>query len=150
MSIAFRQIQCDTPDHATMLDLRARILRRPIGLTITPEEIAHDKGDYLLGGFDGDRIVACLILQKCDGGWVKMRQVAVDEDFQGRGIGAQMLAAADAVLRGWGGVRLYCHARETARAFYLRNGWSVTGDSFDENGIPHCRMEFILDKAVSA
>ena len=102
MPLAFRQIACDTPAHAAMLALRERILRKPIGLTVTAEEIARDKGDYLLGGFDGDDIVCCLILQKSDDGWVKMRQVAVDNTRQGQGIGAQMLAAANDVLRGWG------------------------------------------------
>lgn len=147
MPLAFRQIACDTPAHAAMLALRERILRKPIGLTVTAEEIARDKGDYLLGGFDGDDIVCCLILQKSDDGWVKMRQVAVDNTRQGQGIGAQMLAAANDVLHGWGVRKVYCHARETARNFYLQNGWAVTSDTFDENGIPHCRMEFTLDRA---
>lgn len=147
MPLAFRQIAVDTPDHAAMLALRERILRKPIGLSVTLEEIARDSGDYLLGGFEGDNIVCCLILQKCDGGWIKMRQVAVDNGRQGQGIGAQMLRAALDVLHGWGTANVYCHARETARDFYLQNGWVVTSDTFDENGIPHCRMEFTLDKA---
>lgn len=150
MPLTFRQIECDTEDHAAMLDLRERILRRPIGLVVTPAEIARDKGDYLLGCFDGAALAGCLILQKDADGWVKMRQVAVDENRQGQGIGAQMLVAAEAVVRGWGYAKMYCHARETARAFYAQNNWTVTSDMFDENGIPHCRMEYCIKEAVSA
>jgi len=150
MSFSFRQIICDTADHTAMLDLRERILRRPIGLVITPAEIARDSGDYLLGCFDGAALAGCLILQKDSDGWVKMRQVAVDENRQGQGIGARMLAAAEDIVRGWGYAQIYCHARETARAFYLQNGWVVTSDIFDENGIPQCRMEYKISKAATA
>jgi len=150
MSFSFRQITCGTPDHAEMLDLRERILRRPIGLTVTAQEIARDQGDYLLGCFEGDTLAGCLILQKDADGWVKMRQVAVDENRQGQGIGARMLAAAQQIVQDWGYGQLYCHARETARAFYLQNGWAVTSDIFDENGIPHCRMEYKISKAATA
>lgn len=150
MSFTFRQIVCATPDHTAMLDLRERILRRPIGLTVTPEEIGRDQGDFLLGCFEGDTLAGCLILQKDTDGWVKMRQVAVDENRQGQGIGARMLAAAQEIVHGWGCAQMYCHARETARAFYLQNGWVVTGGTFDENGIPHCRMEYKISKAATA
>jgi predicted GNAT family N-acyltransferase len=150
MVLTSRQIACDTEEHTAMLDLRERILRRPIGLVVTPAEIACDRRDYLLGCFDGAVLAGCLILQKDADGWVKMRQVAVDEKRQGRGIGAQMLDAAEAIVRSWKYAKIYCHARETARSFYAQNNWVVVGDTFDENGIPHCRMEYFIKEAASA
>ncbi len=149
MSLSCRKIDCDSPAHAAMVDLRDRILRKPIGLHVTPEEIARDLGDYLLGCYDGDTLVGCLILHKDAHGGVKMRQVAVDNTRQGQGIGAFMLHAAQDIVRGWGFGAMYCHARETARAFYAQNGWVVTSDTFDENGIPHCRMERALEQTAA-
>jgi len=139
-----RQIIIDTTEYAAMLDLRERILRKPLGLTLTEAEKRMDRDDYLLGAFDGDRIMGCLILQKKDDGSVKMRQVAVCETVQGRGIGRRMLHAAYDVLRDWGATRLYCHARGTAADFYRRNGWAAIGDMFLEQNIPHCRMEITV------
>ncbi len=149
MTLTCRKIDCDTPAHAAMVDLRDRILRKPIGLRVTPEEIARDMDDYLLGCYDGDALVGCLILQKGADGRVKMRQVAVDNTRQGQGIGAFMLKAAQDIVLGWGFGAMYCHARETARAFYTQNGWVVTSDTFDENGIPHCRMERALEQTAA-
>jgi predicted GNAT family N-acyltransferase len=150
MSLICRQIKCDTPEYAAMLDLRDRILRRPIGRTLTPQETLRDKDDYLLGCFDGDELVGCLILQRDGDSRVKMRQVAVDDTRQGQGIGAFMLATAMDVARGMGVSGMYCHARETARDFYARYGWIVTSDTFDENGIPHCRMERAVEQTTAA
>lgn len=137
----FRQIKCDTADYAAMLDLRERILRKPLGLVVTDAEKQQDTQDYLLGAFDGDTIQGCLILQKQTDGSVKMRQVAVDEGLQGQGIGGKMLHAAYAVLQGWGVTKLYCHARGTAVDFYRRHGWVVSSDEFLEQNIPHFRMD---------
>src|SRR5690606_30446203 len=110
-------------------------------LVVTDAEKQQDAQDYLLGAFDGNVLKGCLILQKQLDGSVKMRQVAVDENTQGQGIGGKMLQAAYAVLQVWEANNLYCHARSTAVDFYLRNGWTVTGDEFLEQNIPHCRME---------
>ena len=149
-----RQIMTDTAAYAAMLDLRERILRKPLGLVVTDAEKQMDADDYLLGAFDGDTILGCLILQKKDDGSVKMRQVAVCETAQGRGIGRTLLQAAYGVLRGWGVTKLYCHARSTAVDFYRQNGWVVTGDAFLEQNIPHCRMDIAVpaekDNAASA
>lgn len=136
-----REITYDTADYAAMLDLRERILRKPLGLVVTDAEKQQDTQDYLLGAFDGGVIKGCLILQKQPDSSVKMRQVAVDENTQGQGVGGQMLQAAYGVLQGWGITNLYCHARSTAVDFYTRHGWTVTGDAFLEQNIPHCRME---------
>lgn len=133
-----------------MLDLRDRILRRPLGRTLTPQETLRDKDDYLLGCFDGADLAGCLILQRESDKRIKMRQVAVDDARQGQGIGAFMLAAAMDVARGMGATDMFCHARETARPFYARHGWIVTSDIFDENGIPHCRMERAVEPTTAA
>lgn len=144
----------DTAEYAAMLDLRERILRKPLGLALTDAEKQMDLEDYLLGAFDGDQILGCLILQKKDDGSVKMRQVAVSETAQGRGIGRKMLQAAYDVLRDWRVSRLYCHARGTAVDFYRQNGWTITGDTFLEQNIPHFRMDIAVpaekDSAVPA
>lgn len=134
----------DTAEYAAMLELRERILRKPLGLTVTEAEKQMDLGDYLLGAFEGDKIKGCLILQKKEDGSVKMRQVAVCETAQGRGIGRAMLHAAYDVLRGWGVTKLYCHARGTAVDFYRQNGWAVTSETFLEQNIPHCRMDIAV------
>jgi GNAT superfamily N-acetyltransferase len=122
------------------VELRRRVLRLPLGLDFTPEELLAEAGDH------------CLVVL-CDGGLagtlslveklpeVKMRQVAVEPDLQGKGIGRKLVAFAEDFARSLGAERMTLHARETAVPFYLAQGYSVVGDRFDEVGIPHFRME---------
>lgn len=131
-----------------MIDLRDRVLRRPIGKVMTAAESAQDGDNYLLGIFDGAALIGCLILQKDPDNWLRLRQVAVEPDRQGQGIGAIMLQSAHHTARDWGYAKMFCHARETARAFYARHGWTVVGEHFDEHGIAHCRMEYALNEYV--
>lgn len=145
-----RQIICGGDGYADMLALREKILRRPLGLTVTKADMLPDQTDYLLGCFNTDVLVGCLILQKHPDGWVKMRQVAVDDTVQGQGVGDKMLQQAYGIVRSWELRKIFCHARETARGFYLKSGWRVVGDTFDENNIPHCRMEFLLREEAAA
>lgn len=149
MALSCRKIEFDSPVHAVMVDLRERVLRRPLGMQITQEEIARDADNFLLGCYDGEILVGCLILQREEGGWVRLRQVAVDEVRQGQGIGRFMLREAQNIAREWGTEKIYCHARENARRFYERGGWAVVGDTFSEVGIPHCRMEYTLEQTAA-
>lgn len=141
MSLTVKEITFGTPEHEQMLDLRNRVLRIPIGLQISKEEIDADKNDYLIGAFDGNFLAGCLVLKKLDLDWVKIRQVAVDPDVQSRGTGAALLQASYDVARAWGYKKICCHAREPAIRFYLKNNWVEVGEMFDEQGIPHRRME---------
>lgn len=136
-----REIPFEGPGYAEMLELRNRILRRPLGLELGEDERQRDAAAFLLGCYDGGKLVGCLLLEKSNQEWVKMRQVAVSEDMQGRGVGAQLLEGAYDVARKWGYENMYCHARMTASDFYLKHGWLPVGDEFDEQGIPHKRME---------
>jgi predicted GNAT family N-acyltransferase len=35
---------------------------------------------------------------------------------------------------------MYCHARDSAVNFYLKNGYTGIGNYFNEDGIPHLKM----------
>jgi predicted GNAT family N-acyltransferase len=37
-------------------------------------------------------------------------------------------------------ISIYCHARDSAVKFYIKNGYEGVGDYFDEDGIPHLKM----------
>lgn len=68
----------------------------------------------------------------------RLRGMAVDQPWRGRGIGRELWQAA-AELLSERGVRLcWANARDTALAFYVRLGWRVVGEGFEgEQGLPH-------------
>lgn len=136
------EIDFGTPEYDEALRLRYEVLRRPLGLDYTPEQLAAEYSDHHLVacGEDG-AIVGYLNLTPLDDENVKMRQVAVAPDRQGQGIGKALVEASEALAQRLGFRRIVLHARETAVPFYLCAGYTVTGDRFEEVTIPHFKME---------
>ena len=67
--------------------------------------------------------------------------MAVQNNLQGKGIGASMMNFAENVARDAGYKKIRMHARKTAIGFYEKLGYSVIGNEFLEVSIPHYVME---------
>ena len=67
--------------------------------------------------------------------------MAVQNNLQGKGIGAAMLNFAENVARDMGYKNVMMHARLTAIGFYKKLGYSITSNEFFELSIPHFIME---------
>ena len=128
-------------EYKKALELRYRVLRKPLGLQFTAAELSKDVKDIHLGILMGDEIIACLILLVSENKKIKMRQVAVDENFQGKGWGKKLSLAAEEIAKQLGCNCIFCHARKPAVSFYEKLGYKITGDEFTEVGIPHYAME---------
>ena len=135
--MTLREIHPGAPDYEAALRLREKVLRAPLGLSFTDTELADESNCFHLGGFDGGRLIAILLLKHVDVSTAKMRQVAVAPDVQGSGIGSELVAYAESFARERGYARMVAHARCTATGFYLRNGYSTSGGQFIETTIPH-------------
>jgi len=123
-----------------MVELRMDILRRPLGLSFRPEDLAREGDDILLGAFDEERLLACCILTREDADTCRLRQMAVVNSLQGRGLGASLLYFAENVARDRGFRELVMHARMTAVGFYEKQGYRTSGQAFEEVTIPHLLM----------
>ena len=139
--MGLKQIDHGTKEYLQMVKLRNEILRQPLGLTFTPEELTKEKEDILIGAFDEDQMLACCMLTKEDKNSLRLRQMAVQNNLQGKGIGASMMNFAEILARDKGFKKLIMHARETAVGFYEKLGYKVVGDKFTEVTIPHYVME---------
>lgn len=135
-----RIIEYGSCDYQEMVQLRDRILRRPLGLTFPAEYLRQEINDVLIGCFDNGRILGCCILTPLNDVTVQLRQMAVDNGLQGKGTGSRILAFAEAQARSNGFAELMMHARKEAAPFYTRNGYDVRGDEFEEVGIAHYEM----------
>jgi predicted GNAT family N-acyltransferase len=155
MSLSIRQIQFGTSEYAAELALRERVLREPLGLTFSEADLVPDKTDFHFAAFSngggagssGD-LVGCLILSPREAGEIKMRQVAISPECQGRGVGRKLVEASEAFAREKGFQKMKLNARETAVPFYLSLGYELIGEPFTEVGIPHRLMQKSLLLAV--
>jgi N-acetylglutamate synthase-like GNAT family acetyltransferase len=142
--MALKIIDHGTKEYLQMVKLRNEMLRKPLGLKFDDEELAEEKKDVLMGAFEDDRILGCCLLTKVDETTVRLRQMAVPNSMQGKGIGKALMIFAENIARDLGYKTLIMHARKTAIGFYERLGYSTKGNEFVEVTLPHFVMEKTL------
>lgn len=154
--IRIRRVDRSHPLYPQSVDLRARVLLDPIGLSLEGfarlfpgfEErfehfvafVEHPKGPRVVG-------VVCLLPNFPVTGEAKLMQMAVDPQRQREGIGRKLVVELEKRAFGEMGIRrLFCHAREDAAPFYAQLGWEIEGEPFDEAGIRHFKMTLEADR----
>jgi predicted GNAT family N-acyltransferase len=139
--MALKQIDYGTPEYEQMLRLRYDLLRKPLGLSFDPKELEKEKDDVLMGAFEDDRLLGCCLLTQMDAKTVRLRQMAVPNNLQGKGIGRALMIFAENIARDMGYETLMMHARITATGFYEKMGYVKNDGQFIEVTIPHVVME---------
>ena len=144
LGMPLRIIEHGSTDYGQMIGLREEILRKPLGLAFSPEELAAERDDIPIAAFEEERLVACCLLTTKDKTTIKLRQMAVHQDVQGKGLGRALILFAEAVARDHGYRKLSMHARKTAAGFYEKMGYAICSPEFEEVTIPHYVMEKTL------
>jgi N-acetylglutamate synthase-like GNAT family acetyltransferase len=139
--MAIKQIDYGSPEYESMLRLRYELLRKPLGLSFDPKELEKEKEDVLIGAFDEDRMLGCCLLTPTDPKTVRLRQMAVSNNLQGKGIGRALMIFAENIARDMGFNTLMMHSRATATGFYEKMGYVKKDGQFIEITIPHVIME---------
>ncbi|RYG71739.1 GNAT family N-acetyltransferase [bacterium] len=134
-----RLVAHGSPEYDALVDLRRRVLRLPIGLDFSPEELAAERDQLHIGVFADGVVAACATLVPGEGTG-KVRQVAVEPHHQGHGLGTFVMEWAETKARGLGLGTIAVHARGAAVPFYERLGYRTEGAEFTEVGLPHRRM----------
>ena len=151
------RIDREHPLYEQALDLRERVLLRPLGLDI--ETFLESYGEQeansrqivaVIDHPSGERVVGVVLLMPDSPakGVGKLSQMAVDPQLQNEGYGRLLVAEVEKMAVGELGLtELYCHAQAPAVGFYKKMGWSIEGDMFMEAGIEHYKMVFRPDPA---
>jgi len=142
--MSLKIIDHDSREYYQMVKLRLDMLRKPLGLNFDKEELEKEKDDILMGAFEDDRILGCCLLTRIDEKSIRLRQMAVPNNLQGRGIGRALMIFAENIARDMGYKSLIMHARTTAVGFYEKLGYSTDGNEFEEVTIPH----YVMEKAL--
>ena len=139
--MGLKQIDHGSNEYKQMIALRYSILREPLGLNFTPEELEKEKDHILIAAFEEEDMLGCCMLKKIDNQTLQLRQMAVKNNLQGKGIGASIMSFAENISRDRGYRFIIMHARDTAIGFYEKFGYKVKGDPFIEINLPHHIME---------
>jgi N-acetylglutamate synthase-like GNAT family acetyltransferase len=136
------EIEFGTPLYDSSVQLRDLILRKPLNLEFTAEQLAAEYDSFHFAYMDEQfEMLGCLVMKPVDKDTVKMRQVAVLDEYQNKGIGTSLVFYVEKWARERGFTRIILHARDAAIPFYDRLNYSKKGKPFTEVGIQHIYME---------
>jgi predicted GNAT family N-acyltransferase len=139
--LLIHSIQFGTPEYDEAVRLRYEVLRRPLGLEFSTDELAAEYAHIHLAAYDArTQLLGYLCLVPLAEGHLKMRQVAVAPTAQRLGVGTRLVEYAEQWATDHAYRLMVLHARDLAVPFYLRLGYEVYGESFEEVGIPHRAM----------
>lgn len=136
------EFQFATPEYDESIKLRYDILRKPLKLEFSPEDLALEFDSFHIACYEkySGEMVACLILKPIDSKKLKMRQVAVSEKYQSKGVGSFLVKWSEEFALENGYQKIELHARDTAISFYKKAGYESSGPTFKEVGIEHIFM----------
>ena len=123
-------------------NLRFEVLRKPWG---QPENSVRDEWEnqslHVLVIEDNGRAIATGRLQYNQDGEAQVRSMAVIEEFQGKGIGTEVLRFLEKTAIEKKIPKIILDARDLAVDFYKKNGYEVEGNSYTLfDVIQHFRM----------
>lgn len=147
ISLEFKEILYGTSEYELSLELRDDVLRKPLGRSIKDDDLSVDRESYHLGVFIKEELIASLVLTKVNDQQLKMRQVAVKENFQGKKVGKQLVEFAEDFAKILRFNEIILNSRKTAISFYEKQGYQGVGEEFLEVSIPHLKMLKSLKKS---
>lgn len=139
--MALKIIDHGTAEYQQMVKLRDEILRKPLGLSFTPEELEKEKNNLHIAAYEDEQMLGCCMLVEEPPETIRLRQMAVINDLQGKGIGRALMQFAENLARDRGYKKITMHARKNALGFYEKMGYKKIGKEFNEITIAHYVME---------
>jgi ribosomal protein S18 acetylase RimI-like enzyme len=134
-------IDYGSKEYKQMVDLRTQILRKPLGLSFSEEDLQKEKDNLLIAAYEDDVMLGCCMLIQVTPDTVQLRQMAVKAGLQGKGIGRVLMQFAENIARDRGNKKIFMHARKSAVGFYEKLGYKISGKEFTELNIPHYKMD---------
>src|SRR5262249_7218883 len=116
--------------YAQSLRLREAALRKPIGLSLSAEELADDVSRRHFCAVANGTVVGSVSFKLLGPHTLQLKQMAVAEERRGDGIGSRLLAFAEAWARRHGYGMIILNARLGAEEFYKRHGYAAEGEPF--------------------
>jgi GNAT superfamily N-acetyltransferase len=139
-NFSFKMVPYNSADYHKIVELRSLVLRQPLGLVFSKEELENEHNQIHFGVFENELAIASVLMLPVDQNTVKMRQVSTHPNYQGKGIGKELAAYTEHWTKEKGYKKIECHARKTAVEFYEKMGYKIVGEMFFEVGLEHFKM----------
>ena len=148
-TVQFCFIEPKGPDYRKQQLLRWEVLGKPLG--ISPEMVIqrNDRQNLHFVAIHNKKIVGCVCFQQEERTSGRIFQMAVCDEYQGKGFGRKLLANLEKSLLDLGITHVYLYAREEVEGFYSRLGYEKEGELHNRKGINHWLMRKSLKMCKS-
>ena len=139
MEINISHFGVEIDQYQECLKIRFEVLRKPLGMIITAEEIQRDK----------DTTHILLTVDRKPAGTVsllgnRLRQMAVLDEYQGLKLGSRLVCYLEDLARARQIPEIILDARYNAIPFYEKLGYECCSDIYEKIGILHRDMKKAL------
>lgn len=145
--IVFKIVSNNSPEYKESQDFRYRLLRKPLNLYYSKEDLLQEKDDIHICGFLNNRLIAYAALRPITITEIKLRQVAISTELQGQGCGKKLVEFAEQIAANSGYKEITLHSRESVIGFYEKLGYKLISEKFIEVTVPHYKMKKIIKTA---
>ena len=108
-----------------MYDLRWRLLRKPWNQPKGTEQDDREDDSYQLIVLLNGKIIATIRYQQNEGGEGQFRYLAVDEEYQRKGIASMLIRRAESIAISKGSNTIILNGRKSAAALFENLGYKV-------------------------
>lgn len=140
MSTLIKIIKHNSKEYNSAINLRRKILRKPLNLDFSLKELNEESSQIHFAYFFNNQIIGSLTLVPKTKNSVKMRQVCVENKFQKKGIGIELVQFSEKWANENNYKTIFCHARKNALKFYFNMDYSLVGNEFIEVGLEHFKL----------
>lgn len=142
-------ITMQDPRYQDERNLRNRVLLRPIGIPDFGWE-KNDSNSWHFVATNNGKVVGCVVLVRLneEASKTQLIQMAVEQDFQGQGVGRMLVEHLIGFAREEKVAEIEIHAREDVTSFYQKLGFLIVGEPFEEVGIKHRHMLMLLNSEL--
>lgn len=138
--IIIKEVFFNTEEYKSELELRDKVLRKPLGMHISDDNLEIEINDYHICALVNSKVVGTPLLRKISNTTFQMKQVAVDESLRNKNIGRNLISFAESFAKDKGFTKIILNARKTAIPFYENINYKKIGEEFTEVGILHMKM----------
>ena len=133
------------PGHLEIIKaIRHQVFEVEQGVDPALEFDGKDESAHHLLAYLNDEPVGTLRIRYLDQYTAKIERLAVLASARGLGIGQKLMEKALEFIALTSIEKVTVNAQEYVKNLYLKLGFEVVGESFDEAGIPHIKMEKII------
>lgn len=131
----FKFIQQKDPEYLKEKMLRWEVLSKPFGVPPEKGEAPEEEKSLHFVATEGRSVVGCVLFYQEAPAIGRLHQMAISEEYRGKGFGRQLLTTFEHELAKRGVEEIYLYSKEDTVNFYRQMGYHSEGSCVEMQGV---------------